>query len=60
MANFMVEHNVPFAVVDHPNLLFCEIYTDNHIAKQYASCRTKTTSMINFAIARYFQGILTG
>ena len=59
MANFIVEHNVPIAVTDHLSPLFREIFPDSEIAKWYASCRTKTTSMINLAIAPHFQGMST-
>jgi len=54
MANFMVEHNVPFAVSDHLTSLIHDIFPDSQIAKQYSSCRTKTTSMLNLAIAPHF------
>ena len=59
VVNFIVEHNVPIAVTHHLSPLVREIFTDSEIAKWYASCRTKTTSMINLAIAPHFQGMPT-
>ena len=56
IANFMVEHNVPFAVADHLSTLLCDIFPDSQIAKQYSSARTKTTSILNLAMAPHFQG----
>lgn len=58
VANFMVEHNVPFAVADHLSPLLRDIFHDSQIAKQYASARTKTTCMLNLAIAPHFQAAL--
>ena len=55
IANFMVEHNVPFAVGDHLTLLIHDIFPDSQIAKQYSSCRIKTTSVLNLAIAPHFR-----
>jgi len=51
----MVEHNVPFAVGDHLTLLIHDIFPDSQIAKQYSSCRIKTTSVLNLAIAPHFR-----
>jgi len=59
VANFMVEHNVPFAVSDHLTPLLRDIFPDSQIAKQYSSCRTKTMSILNLAIAPYFHGKCT-
>ena len=56
VANFMVEHNIPFSVSDHLTPLLRDIFSDSDIAKGYASCRTKTTNKVNIAIAPYFQG----
>ena len=56
IANFMVEHNVPFAVADHLSPLLRDVFPDSQIAKRYSSARTKTTSMLNLAIAPHFQG----
>ena len=59
MTNFLVEHNLPFAVTDHLSPLLRNIFSDSDIAKNYACARTKTASMINGAIAPFFQGTLT-
>ena len=32
VANFMVEHNLPFAVADHLSLLLCDVFPDSQIA----------------------------
>ena len=58
VANFLVEHNVPIAVSDHLSPLFRDLFPDNKIAKEYGSCRTKSTAMINLEIAPHFQGEL--
>lgn len=55
VTNFLVEHNIPLAVSDHLSPLFRNIFTDSLIAKGFSSCRTKNTSMLNLAIAPYFQ-----
>ena len=54
VANFMVEHNIPLAVSDHLSPLLREIFPDSGIAKKYASCQTKTTCMLNMAVAPHF------
>lgn len=56
VANYMVEHNIPFAAADHLSPLLRDIFPDSQIAKRYSSARTKTTSMLNLAIAPHFQG----
>ena len=56
VTNFLVEHNLPFAITDHLSLLVKDIFPDSQIAKQYSSARTKTTSMLNLAIAPHFKG----
>lgn len=56
MTNFLVEHNVPFAVADHLSPLLQDVFPDSQIAKHYSSARTKTTSMLNLALAPHFQG----
>ena len=43
VANFMVEHNVPFAVADHLSPLLRVVFPDSQIVKRYSSARTKTT-----------------
>lgn len=54
ISNFLVEHNIPFAVTNHLSPLFRDIFPDSSIAKKYASCSMKTTCMLNLAIAPHF------
>ena len=51
MANFLVQHNIPLAVADDLKAIFRSIFPDSLIAKSYGSGRTKTTCMLNNAIA---------
>lgn len=51
MANFLLHHNIPLAVADHLSPLLKDIFPDSKIAEKYAAARTKTTSMINGALA---------
>ena len=44
-----------FAVADHLSPLLRDIFPDSQVAKRYSSARTKTTSMLNLAIAPHFQ-----
>ena len=59
MTNFLVEHNLPFAVTDHLSPLLHNIFSDSDIAKNYACARTKTTCVINGAMAPFFQSTFT-
>ena len=56
MANFIVKHNLPLAITDHLIPLVRDIFSDSIIAKEYASRRTKATSILNFAISSHFRG----
>ena len=56
VANFMVEHNVPFAAADPLSPLLRDVFPDSQIVKRYSSARMKTTSMLNLAITPRFQG----
>ena len=51
ITNFLVQHNLLLATADHLSSLFKEVFPDSNIAKNYASRRTKTTSIINEAFA---------
>ena len=42
VANFMVEHNVPFVVADHLSPLLRDVYPNSQFVKRYSSARTKT------------------
>ncbi|XP_046339987.1 uncharacterized protein LOC124121077 [Haliotis rufescens] len=54
----IAQHNLPFATADNLSPVFADIFPDSQIAKQYAEAKTKTTCMINGAIAPYFRGTL--
>ena len=49
--NFLVQHNLPLATADNLSSLFKEVFPDRSTTKNYASRRTKTTSIINEAFA---------
>ena len=51
---FFLEHNLPIATADHAGPLFRSMFPDSKIASYYASGRTKTTSIINGALAPNF------
>ncbi len=58
VANSMVQHNIPLAFADHLSPLMRTIFTDSEICKAYSSASTKTTYMINGALAPHFKSIL--
>ena len=58
VANALVQHNIPLAFSDHLSPLLRSAFPDSEIAKSYASASTKTTCMINGAIAPYFKAAL--
>ena len=51
---FLLEHNLPIAAADHAGPLFRSMFPDSRIASYYGSARTKTTSIINKALAPEF------
>ncbi|KAK1898627.1 putative glycine dehydrogenase (decarboxylating) subunit 1 [Dissostichus eleginoides] len=51
----MVEHNVPFAVADHFSPLLKECFKDSPTAQNYKRARTKTSCIINEAVAPHFR-----
>lgn len=53
-AGFLLEHNLPIATADHAGPLFRSMFPDSKIASYYGSARTKTTSIINRALAPEF------
>ena len=53
ITNFLVQHNLLLATADHLSSLFKEVFPDSNIAKNYVSCRTKTTSIINEAFIQH-------
>lgn len=58
VATMLVQHNIPLALADELTPLFCDVFSDSEIAKQFSSRRTKTACIINGAIAPYFQQCL--
>ena len=58
-ANFVAEHNLPFLVADHFTQLCKVMFPDSDIASKFSSKRTKTTHMINGAIAPVFNKKVT-
>jgi hypothetical protein len=55
VTNFLVHHNIPLAAADHIGPLLKDIFPDSEIAKSYASARTKTTAMLNGALAPHYR-----
>ncbi|KAF3858816.1 hypothetical protein F7725_012017, partial [Dissostichus mawsoni] len=51
----MVQHNVPFAVADHFSPLYKESFRDSPTAQGFKSTSTKTTCIINEAVAPHFK-----
>ena len=51
ITDFQVQHNLPLATANHLSSLFKEVFPDSNSAKNYASRRTETTSIINKAFA---------
>lgn len=45
MANFLIEHNLPFSTADHLTELVKVMFPDSRIAKEFASKRTKSTAI---------------
>ena len=50
-----MQHNIPLAVSDHLGPLFKDVFSDSKIAKAYSSARTKSTSMVNGALASHYR-----
>ena len=51
---FLLEHNLPFATADHAGQLFRSMFPDSKIAGYYGYGGTKTTCIINKALAPEF------
>ena len=49
--NFIVQHNLSFLTADHLSPLYQKMFPDSKIAKEFSCCRTKTTCILNQAIA---------
>ena len=52
-SNFVVEHNLPFAVADHFSDLCKKMFPDSKTAENFACKRTKCTQIVKQAIAPY-------
>ena len=50
----LLEHNLPIATADHAGPLFRFLFPDSKVESFYGSARTKTTSIINGALAPAF------
>lgn len=50
-AFFIAEHNLPMAVADHFTELVKEMFPDSEIAKKFSCKRSKTTHILNTALA---------
>ena len=58
VANALVQHNIPLAFIDHLSPLMRSIFPDSEVAKAFSSASTKTTYIINGALAPHFKSIL--
>ncbi len=54
MSTVLAHHDIPIAVTDHLSPLFRDIFPDSEIAKMYSCARTKTTCIVNGALAKHF------
>ncbi len=48
---FIAEHHIPIAVMDHLSPLLTQCFSNSKTAASFAACRTKTSCIINDAIA---------
>lgn len=51
VSTVLAHHDIPVAVTDHLSPLFKDIFPDSEIAKLYSCARTKTTCILNGALA---------
>ncbi len=58
IANGLVQHNIPIAFSDHLSPLLRSAFPDSEFAKSYASASTKTTCIINGALAHHCKSAL--
>lgn len=58
MAATLVQHNVPLAVADHLGPLLKECFKDSKTAQEYRCARTKTSCIVNEALAPHFMKAL--
>ena len=57
MATLLAQHNVPLAVADHLSPMIQDVF-DGEVAKGYSCARTKTTAILNRAVAPAFKAQL--
>ena len=55
VSTLLAHHNIPIAFADHLSPLFKSIFPDSEIAKSYSCARTKTTCILNGALAKNLQ-----
>ena len=53
-ATFVAKHNISFLASDHATKLFSKIFPDSAIAKRFSCSHTKTTDIVNKALAPHF------
>ena len=53
IANLLVQHNIPLAIMDHLSPIFKDVFPDSETAKGYASAR-----IINGSLAPHFRAAL--
>ena len=58
MTNWLVQHNLPLSVTDDLSPMLKDIFPDSKIASGYASARTKSTCILNGALAPHFKASL--
>ena len=58
VSTVLAYHNIPIAISDHMKPLFKDIFPDSQIAKAYSCAHTKTTCILNGALAKHFQSSL--
>ena len=58
IANLLIQHNVPIAITDHLSPILKDIFSDSDVACNYAAARTKTSCIINGALAPYIKSKL--
>ena len=58
LSTVLAHHNIPIAVSDHLSPLFKDIFPDSEIAKAHSCTRTKTTCILNGALAPRFRSSL--
>ena len=54
IAELMAENNIPLAFSNHLHRMLPKLFPDSKIAQKYSAAATKTTCMINGAIAPTF------